>query len=145
VQVCILSGLRATPECPSMTEWFLPGTEPTREDDWQRGGRTVLPPEYAEWAAQHGDALLAAAGDPEEPPATGSADVAYRILSPLDGDVYERPLGVDPRYATIPLVASGADEPVRWLVDGRPIAGTRWRLEPGTHVIRAEWRSGHAD
>ncbi|HEX7088574.1 MAG TPA: transglycosylase domain-containing protein, partial [Longimicrobiales bacterium] len=69
VQVCILSGLRATPECPSMTEWFLPGTEPTRVDDWQRGGRTVLPPEYAEWAAQHGDALLAAAGDPEEPPA----------------------------------------------------------------------------
>src|SRR5690606_41837641 len=89
-QVCILSGLRATPECPSRTEWFLPGTEPTREDDWQRGGRTVLPPEYAEWAAQHGDAVLAAAGAPGEPPAAGSADVAYRILSPLDGDVYER-------------------------------------------------------
>jgi penicillin-binding protein 1C len=145
VQVCILSGLRATPECPSMTEWFLPGTEPTREDDWQRGGRTVLPPEYAEWAAQHGDALLAAAGDPEEPPATGSADVAYRILSPLDGDVYERPLGVDPRYATIPLAAAGADGSVRWSVDGRPLERARWQLEPGTHVIRAEWPDGHAD
>ena len=148
VQVCILSGLRATPECPSMTEWFLPGTEPTREDDWQRNGRTVLPPEYAEWAAQYGaDAVLAAAGVAHAEPGDGTNDVAYRILSPLDGDVYERPVGVDPRYATIPLAAAGAtpDEPVRWFVDGRPLGGARWRLEPGTHVIRAEWPGGHAD
>lgn len=147
VQVCILSGLRATPECPSMTEWFLPGTEPTREDDWQRGGRTILPPEYAEWAAQRADADIAAATSADDRLEAGSGDVAYRILSPLDGDVYERPVGVDPRYATIPLAAAGAspDEPVRWSVDGRPLDGARWRLEPGTHVIRAEWPGGHAD
>ena len=145
VQVCILSGLRATPECPSMTEWFLPGTEPTREDDWQRGGRTVLPPEYAEWAAQQGDVMLAAAGIAHAAPEDGGDDVGYRILSPLDGDVYERPVGVDPRYATIPLAAAGADGSVRWSVDGRPLERARWQLEPGTHVIRAEWPDGHAD
>lgn len=154
-QVCILSGLRATPECPSMTEWFLPGTEPTREDDWQRGGQTVLPPEYAEWAAGWADGRLAAAGlaEPvdggraEAGAERGSPDVAYRILSPLDGDVYEWPVGVDPRYATIPLAAVGPapDEPVRWSVNGRPLEGARWRLEPGTHVIRAEWSGGWAD
>ena len=145
VQVCLLSGLRATPECPSMTEWFLPGTEPTREDDWQRGGRTVLPPEYAEWAAQRADAEIAAATSADDRPEAGPDDVGYRILSPLDGDVYERPVGVDPRYATIPLAAAGADGSVRWFVDGRPITGTRWQLEPGTHVIRAEWPNGRAD
>jgi len=54
---------------------------------------------------------------------------------------------VDPRYATIPLAAVGAtpDEPVSWFVDGQPIRGSRWRLEPGTHVIRAEWSGGWAD
>ncbi len=157
VQVCVLSGLRATPECPSMTEWFLPGTEPTREDDWHRDGRIVLPPEYAEWAAGAGraDGRLAMAGIAEPAvagkagagEAEGAPDVAYRILSPLDGDVYERPVGVDPRYATIPLAAVGAtpDEPVSWFVDGQPIRGSRWRLEPGTHVIRAEWPGGRAD
>src|SRR5690606_27248258 len=51
MQVCVLSGLRATPDCPAMLEWFLPGTEPTAFDDWQRGGRTTLPAEYAEWIA----------------------------------------------------------------------------------------------
>src|SRR5439155_6519298 len=27
VTICRLSGLRATPACPAMVEWFLPGTE----------------------------------------------------------------------------------------------------------------------
>src|SRR5690606_33049712 len=127
--------------------WFLPATDPTREDDWQRGGRTVLPPEYSEWAAQRPDAEITAATSADDRQEAGPDDVAYRILSPLDGDVYERPVGVDPRYATIPLAAAGAspDEPVRWLVDGRPLERARWRLEPGTHVIRAEWAGGRAD
>jgi penicillin-binding protein 1C len=54
VEVCRLSGLRAVPGCPSMIEWFLPGTEPTRPCDWHRDGRVVLPAEYAEWARENG-------------------------------------------------------------------------------------------
>ncbi|HEY8469036.1 MAG TPA: penicillin-binding protein 1C, partial [Longimicrobiales bacterium] len=46
VPICLVSGLRATNGCPSTVEWFLPGTEPTRDDDWYRDGRVVLPPEY---------------------------------------------------------------------------------------------------
>jgi penicillin-binding protein 1C len=141
LEVCILSGLRATPSCPSMLEWFLPGTEPTRADDWQRDGRTVLPPEYAEWAAASDGAAVAARSAGEDP------GVAYRIISPLDGDRYERPSGVDARYATVALAAVGgpADEPVAWFVDGARTQAARWRLVPGTHTIRAVWASGRAD
>ncbi len=141
LEVCILSGLRATASCPSMIEWFLPGTEPTRVDDWQRDGRTVLPPEYAEWAAASEGPAVAARSAAED------AGVAYRIISPLDGDRYERPAGVDARYATVALTAVGgrADEPVAWFVDGARTRAARWRLVPGTHTIRAVWASGHAD
>lgn len=146
IPVCLLSGLLATPDCPSGIEWFLPGTEPTREDDWQRGGRTALPPEYAEWAttaaAEEGLALAPAGG-----PAEGAESGAYRILSPRSSDVYERPVGLEARYATIPLsaVGGGADEAVRWSVDGRRLPGARWRVAPGTHWIRATWASGRSD
>ncbi|HTR76562.1 MAG TPA: penicillin-binding protein 1C, partial [Gemmatimonadaceae bacterium] len=48
--VCRLSGLRATPACPRLDEWFIRGTEPARFDDWERGGRVTLPAEYTDWA-----------------------------------------------------------------------------------------------
>ena len=193
VPVCLLSGLRAANGCASTVEWFLPGTEPTRDDDWYRDGRVVLPPEYSEWLAMGGgvDALLggveagvvedgwSAAGElaiadragrasPDgvvHPPARAADDARThaghrgassetdarnarprRILSPADGDVYEIPVGTDPRYATIPFLAAGDDaDPVRWFVDGAPHAGARWRLVPGVHIIRAEWASGARD
>jgi len=133
--VCRLSGLRATPECASLTEWFEPGTEPTREDDWERGGRVHLPDEYAEWA-QHGQrssadevtrALAAARGDIETAerltPTPDSARLVprvggpapFRITSPLDGDRYAIPAGVESRYASVALRAGGAGASrVRW-------------------------------
>jgi penicillin-binding protein 1C len=160
--VCVLSGMRASAECPAMIEWFLPGTEPGATDEWQRDGRTVLPPEYAEWIAlnERARSEVAVGSDATPAPSRGAADVnasqdesplarsaadrRRAILSPLDGDVYERPVGADPRYATIPLVASGTDnaDPVRWLADGRPLDGSRWRLEPGAHTISAHWPDG---
>ncbi len=62
--VCRLSGMLATRDCPSMIEWFLPGTEPLQPDDWQKGGRTVLPAEYADWER---------AANPEGPAVTFAA------------------------------------------------------------------------
>ena len=193
VPVCLLSGLRAANGCPSTVEWFLPGTEPTRDDDWYRDGRVVLPPEYSEWLAM-GDADAGVGGVEgwavaDDWPAAGASgardDVGFdtyagragadgaagtagagtiaaekavasepgvpstaarRILSPADGDVYEVPVGTDPRYATVPLLAAGDDaDPVRWFVNGAPHAGARWRLVPGVHIIRAEWASGARD
>ncbi|MEJ2679508.1 MAG: transglycosylase domain-containing protein, partial [Gemmatimonadota bacterium] len=143
--VCALSGMRATSGCVSVVDWFLPGTEPP-PDTWEVGGHPHLPPEYAEWLAsrppqQADDEALAEAGAPATPaPGPG------RIVSPRDGDVYEIPPGVDPRFATLSLAAAGPPgESVRWFVDGRPIAGARWRIRPGRHTIAALWQSGQAD
>jgi len=159
VPVCRLSGLRATPRCAQMAEWFAPGTAPDRVDDWEATGRVRLPDTYAEWA--RGGLLATApdvAGGGLAPQVTGSAIAPnaptapnaatrpavtaiaprFRIVSPLDGDRYAVPTGVEARYSTIRLRAAGpgADR-VQWLVDGAPYAQERWTLQPGVHVIRA--------
>ncbi len=132
LRVCRLSGLRATPDCPQMVEWFVPGTEPSRDCDWHRGGgdSVVLPAEYADWRG--------GAGVEANPAA------AFRITSPQDGDSYGVPVGVDARYATLALRAAGGASAlgVRWFVDGRETRESRWQLTPGTHTIRAETPRG---
>jgi penicillin-binding protein 1C len=135
--VCMLSGMRATPACPSTIEWFAPGTEPLQPDTWQVDGRTILPPEYAEWSARGertGNIELA----------MSTTQSGQRILSPRDGDQYVKPSGLDARYATIPLVASNSRD-VRWYLNGRPFTGTRVQAEQGTHLIHARWPSGAQD
>jgi len=123
VRICRLSGLRAIPGCPAMTEWFMPGTEPVRACDWHQGGRVALPAEYAEWAGQNG------LGEPIRV-------AGFRIVAPLDGDVYRIPPQIDARYATIALRAE-SEGPVRWWIDGQPIHAERWVPSPGKHEIRA--------
>lgn len=136
VRVCRLSGLRAAGGCESLVEWFIPGTEPAKDDDWERGGRLSLPAEYAEWAAGQGGRWASAAGASED---------RFRIVTPRPGDRYSVPLGVEARYATVSLRASGRAGPVRWFVDGREVPGARWPLTPGPHTIRAQAPTGEAD
>ncbi len=140
--ICRLSGMRAGPDCPAETEWFIPGTEPARRCDWHVNGGVALPAEYAEWAGEVEPALPA----PAPATATRSGD-RVQIVSPLDGDRYRVPPGSDPRYATIALRAAGPGTPAaRWYVDGARYAGTRWTLVPGTHRIRALGAGGqHAE
>jgi len=46
VSVCRLSGLRATVECTSvghvLTDWFVSGLQPVRDDDWYRSARVCI-------------------------------------------------------------------------------------------------------
>ena len=179
--VCRLSGMRATAQCPAISEWFIAGTEPREADTWMRNGRVMLPVEYAEWAnsdgamfaeggvatGRDGDLMIGAnaadAGgvvtEPAQPwstpPGAGNAGSSsadsdrarethsgFRIVAPLDGDVYRVPPGVPNSYATIPLLAAGTNGEVRWYVDETRHEGTRWRLARGTHVIRAESPTG---
>lgn len=143
IPVCALSGLRVTPDCAKIIEWFLPGTEPLVADTWQHEGRTTLPSEYAEWLASLERPGLGIGGAPSD----DVSDQVFRILSPLDGDRYEVPPGTDARYATIPLTASpaaGKDWP-RWFVNEESVDGTRWRLRTGAHVVRAVWPNGQRD
>jgi penicillin-binding protein 1C len=156
--VCRLSGLRATSECAQLTEWFVRGTEPTRDDDWERGGLVMLPDEYAGWSRQGlraaGDEVgrafaaatartgvtgASAASSAERAPVPTRAVAApFRMVSPLDGDRYSIPTGVEARYASIALRAGGAGaEQVRWSIDGKPYERDRWALMVGTHEIRA--------
>jgi len=146
--VCRLSGLRANPSCPGVTEWFLPGTLPSQSCDWHRPLGLELPIEYAEWIATAG----ATSAQSPAGPATAVIDIAaarpaagnFHIISPRDGDRYRVPPGTDPRYATIALRAAGGapGEPVRWYVNGAPLRGSRWEITPGSHVIRAQTPSG---
>jgi membrane carboxypeptidase/penicillin-binding protein PbpC len=95
----------------------------------------VLPAEYAEWAHA-----------PPERPQGLATPAPLRILSPRDGDRYSLPVGVDPRFATIGLRATGGDgSEVRWFVDGREWRESRWRLVPGPHTIRAVTARGESD
>ena len=150
VPVCRLSGLLATESCAQLSEWFAPGTVPTRTDDWERDGRVTLPSEYADWSRQGlvpvapGLRLAATRGThalarPEPRDSAREARTAlFRIVSPMDGDRYAIPAGVEARYATIPLRAGGRGaQRVRWSIDGRAYDAERWTLVAGTHVVRA--------
>ena len=135
----------ATPNCAKVTEWFARGTEPTQPDNWEQNGRIALPDEYAEWA--HGGHTTAAehvtvAASPQPAkvhrPVRVDSTSAFRIVSPLDGDRYAVPPGVESKYASIPLRAGGPGaERVEWTVDGRSYESERWSLAPGEHVISA--------
>jgi penicillin-binding protein 1C len=169
--VCRLSGMRATAACPAIREWFIAGTQPREADTWMRNGRVTLPAEYAEWASSENamfvaadaiedvgaDAMLAegeghaAAHDVATTTMAMASDPTsraereprgFRIVAPLDGDVYRVPPGVPGSYATIALLAAGSAGAVRWFVDDVPFEGARWRLTRGTHVVRAESSTG---
>src|SRR5437879_3324047 len=151
-RVCRLSGLLATPDCPALDEWFLPGTAPTRTCDWHLGGRIAWPAEYIEWARQTPVGPISSGSTDPGAPSLRSEQAPprglFHILSPQDGDRYALPVGVDPRYATLALRAAGGPgsrASVRWFVDGRPVAGERWALAPGRHAIRAETVRGERD
>jgi hypothetical protein len=67
-----------------------------------------------------------------------SAVTRFRLVSPLDGDRYAIPTGVEARYATISLRAAGHGAArVRWSIDGRPYESERWPLVVGPHIVRA--------
>ena len=153
VRICRLSGRPASPQCPHGDEWLPTEHALPDECDWHRGDRIVLPAEYAEWEAAGGaaSAALAQRGsrEPEALPMSSAAGgtataAALRIVSPRNGDAYAVPPGVESRYATIGLVATGSG-PVRWAVNGRPLSSPRLRLTPGAHVILVTDQAGRRD
>jgi penicillin-binding protein 1C len=79
------------------------------------------------------------AGNDGEARAVGGVSIGFRITSPLDGDRYQIPPGVEPHYSTIALRTAGTRDPasVRWFVDGSAWHRPRLPLTPGEHLIRA--------
>ncbi len=159
-QICRVSGLRASRDCPSMTEWFKPGSIPAATCHWHDNGEVHLPAAYAEWEATEGGSAATRLGDTRtevdvdeippapdsrtaEPPSrralAGRAAEPFRITSPANGDRYRIPPGVDSTYATVALRASGGPGrgAVRWYADDQAITTGRWQLRSGTHTLRA--------
>jgi hypothetical protein len=142
-EICALSGLLPGPACPDrVREWFRAGTAPTETDTWHLALRidpatgllaapdcpasaavervyTVLPPEYAAWAAGAGWAVppLASA------PACGQASTATGVNGAI----------------TTP----GANAFVRGTVAVQGVAGGRgvngYRLEVGEGTTPTHW------
>lgn len=145
-RVCALSGELPGRYCPTVDEWFVPGTEPHETCGWHRDGRVVLPAAYTAWADRY-------ATDPvwdglrlTEIRAGLTAERGFHIVEPMDGDVYEVPPGVASRFATLALRAAGAEHTqVRWFVDGTELAGPKWQIRPGPHTLRAVSPDGAVD
>lgn len=76
---------------------------------------------------------------------TETSSPSFHILSPLDGDVYRIPPGVDPRYSTVVLRAdAGSGTGVRWFVDGREQRSSRWVPVAGVHRVEARSSRGES-
>lgn len=166
-EVCALSGLLATPDCPRRrVEWFIPGTEPTEPDNfYQRFAidtRTglladdatpieyqtervyvVLPQEARDWGINAG--LL--------PPPVGADAVrpdqgeGLRLLEPDPYTSFQISpiLPTDAQRLRLTVGAPVDTQNVRYFMDGELIgeADTApwvvwWTLEPGAHELTAE-------
>jgi hypothetical protein len=154
IEICRVSGKLAGPSCPRVTEWFAPGSIPHEECDWHHDGVLTLPALYAEWAAQAAaSSATPLAGGERRTLSANSARTRedardrFHIVSPRDGDRYSIPAGVPSRYATVALLAAGAESgrSIAWTIDGQRARGSRLELQPGAHVIRAETGHGASD
>lgn len=129
-RICRLTGQRASAHCPTMPEWFVPGTVPEHICP-------LHPP------AQAPAALASPAPSPP------------RLIRPTPG----LQLALDPRIPdaleVLPLLLPREVRPVQveWLVDGQVIGSTArhvrqflWPLVRGTHTAQARvWQEGAAD
>jgi len=167
--ICALSGRLAGPDCPHRrTEHFAPGSEPLEVCAYHRrvaidrrnGLRASpgcpaavvehralvdLPERYARWA--RAARLEVAPTRPSPLCAPAALEAAPRVVveEPRDGARFLWDPDTPPEFATVLLSArvEPSEEPVVWLVDGRPVARVdypheaRWPLAPGAHTIRA--------
>ena len=137
VPVCALSGLKPTELCPSVTSEYvfideLASYEQQPDTFYQQVGERVqvnLPPEYDEWLASYGQALLDTS--------------SLRIVSPRDGERYVL-------YPDTPLAPTGSQHiefqvsqsshDSLWTLNDRPLetpAGNSvfWPMQPGTWTL----------
>jgi penicillin-binding protein 1C len=163
-KVCALSGMAASPWCPTHTEEWIAneGGDADRPCTWhvptQDGVAVQWPSEYLAWArgehllervtplppAARAAGLLARAAD-TPPPAL------FRVVNPPDGAVYLIDPTLRREFQTLGLraTAPGADR-VDWRIDDGVVgssdgsAALDWPLAPGRHVVTARDRHGRA-
>jgi penicillin-binding protein 1C len=146
VEICTLSGGRATPLCPAVTrEYFTPGTEPEPcSFHVEVNGQVMInyPAEYQLWARESGRSYTSG------PAAEGTGDV--RIVHPGHDSVFFFDPGIDEREQAIRLevISSYPDDSLELFLDGRPVARGcspltyTYHLNPGRHTVWARGTSG---
>ncbi|MBN2472174.1 MAG: transglycosylase domain-containing protein [Anaerolineae bacterium] len=167
VEVCALSGLLPTPDCPRrIREWFIPGTEPTAYDTFyqrlavdRRTGLladdstpadaraeqvfVVLPQEARDWAARE--------GLPQPPQGvelvSSDAQAGLRLLEPDPYTVFRLSAALPPDQQRLRLTVgvSPGTRRVTYRMNGQPIGSADqppwvvwWPLAVGSHELTAE-------
>jgi penicillin-binding protein 1C len=127
VTICRLTGQRASPQCPTMREWFVPGTVPEHS------------------CPLHQPAAAA--------PSVTAPLIPLRLVRPTPG----LQLAMDPRIPdaleAFPFALPNNVPAVRvdWLVDGRRVGSTArstflWPLVRGSHTVQARvWQVEHVE
>ncbi len=157
VEICALSGMRATAACPARIHEWLPAGKDGLPCSWHHasdeGLLTVWPPEYRQWAAQHGllqdlqprpSARAATTTMTRVAAPTSARSSRLEIINPPDGATYS----IDPtlrrefQALTLRAVAPTPGD-IEWRVDGVSIGTASsdgshlWPLVPGAHTISA--------
>jgi len=167
LEVCALSGLLPTPQCPrTRTDWFIPGTEPSgfdkfyqeftidrrtgllADDSTPRSERVVqtfivLPQEAQDWAVAHGW---------RQPPlgaisAVSDTQTGLRLLAPDPYTVFEiSPVTPqETQRLRLRVATSPGTQQVTYYLNGEAIGSAEtapyavwWTLELGEHELIAE-------
>jgi penicillin-binding protein 1C len=155
VEICAMSGMRATDACPTRATEWLSGDATGPSCTWHHasdeGLVTVFPEVYREWARDQG--LLArvpVAAAVDARPASAARvtlvstghDEALTITRPLGGALFLLDPTLRPEFQTLALSArGGAPGPLDWFVDDEPVGRDprdgrlHWPLARGRHVI----------
>jgi penicillin-binding protein 1C len=136
-EICTATGLLPSHLSPgTMTELFLPETEPTQDSsNWfADDGKLLLPVEYASWCSSR-ENVFGAMIRPEP-----------RIINPRPGASYQLDSVLPQKQQMIELLATIGDD-VHWYVGGAPVPPQSdgrvfWQLVPGEWSLKASGRNG---
>ena len=167
VEICSLSGLLPTPDCPyTRREWFIAGTEPAEPDTFyqritidtatglpadattppERRREEVfldLPPQAHEWARREGLPLLP---DQMALSVNNPRPILFSVVSPEANTIYriDAALPIEAQRLRVVAVGPPGLHDVTIYLDGSPLARiesppfeTWWTLRTGTHTIYA--------
>ena len=160
-RICALSGMAATPWCPTEIDEWTASEAPLHDCTWHQltpeGIVVVWPAEYQSWAraerlvdrvtpAPSVPRAIAERTMPHQPPDSAR----LRIVSPPDGALYLIDPTLKRDFQTLPLrVTGGVRAAINWRVDGQSVAVSEarstvdWPLVPGRHRITAQDPDGH--
>lgn len=151
IEFCTLSGKLAGPDCPQKRlDWCLndfketPCTACVLTTAGPGGAaqlRFSLEPIYRQWAEENGLLLV------ENP---GHTTGRFRLVFPLDGDVFLKDPDLQPSHQKVKFKAVGGKAPYTWSVDGRDVQNSDdldmwWPLQSGRHDVKIRDATGALD